>query len=196
MIQYVYQPKFTGRIDMKIIAIVIMIIVLGACNEPGGSDYGKPVSGFDLEMGQSVRIDDWRVYKNRNFGLDCLLLSSRSDSDIKEGISFYIFDNDEQAGEAFDNLPDHLHSISESDDLHIVGYENDVCDAEIKSMMYIEGNVIIYAELGCYGMWSDGSDDSISANTENTELADYIYDKHEYLAEYANEQITALIEEM
>ena len=147
-------------------------------------------------MGQSVRIDDWRVYKNRNFGPDCLLLSSRSDSDVKEGISFYIFDNDEQAGEAFDNLPDHLHSISESDDLHIVGYENDVCDAEIKSMMYIEGNVIIYAELGCYGMWSDGSDDSISSNTENTELADYIHDKHEYLAEYANEQITALIEEM
>lgn len=194
--QHAYQLKFTGRIDMKFIIMVIMMVVLGACNDSGGKDYGNPVSGFDLEVGQSVHNDDWRVYKNRNFGPDCLLLSARGDSDIKEGISFYIFDNDAQAREAFGELPEHLYSISESDDQHIVGFENDVCDAEIKIMMYIEGNVIICAELGCYGTWSDGTDDNVPASTENTELADYIYNKHEYLAEYANEQITALIDEM
>ncbi len=142
---------------MKFIIIVIMMVVLGACKDSGGKDYGNPVSGFDLEVGQSVHNDDWRVYKNRNFGPDCLLLSARGDSDIKEGISFYIFDNDAQAREAFDELPEHLYSISESDDQHIVGFEKDVCDAQIKSMMYIEGNVIIYAGLGCYGAWSDGT---------------------------------------
>ena len=89
-----------------------------------------------------------------------------------------------------------MYSISESDDQHIVGFEKDVCDAQIKSMMYIEGNVIIYAGLGCYGAWSDGTDDNVPASTENTEMADYIYNEHEYLAEYANEQITALIDEM
>lgn len=178
---------------MKSLVMIIMAVVLSACTAVSGNDYGRPVSSLELEMGRSLHDDDWRVYKNENFGPDCLLLSSRNDSDMKDRLMFYIFDDDSKAAEAFANMPGSMYNISVDEDDHIIGYDEGVCDASIQSLRYVEGNVIIYAELACYSGWSEGSDD-YSPPVVDDEIADYVYANHEYLAEYANEQITAIIE--
>ena len=180
---------------MKVFAVLIMMVILSACNSSNAHDYGKPASNFDLETGRSVREGDWRIFKTDRYGYDCLIVSSYKDSGMEDSLTFYIFDTDSQAKEVFGGLQDSMHSISESDDHHIIGYDDGVCDAEIKSLRYIEGNVIIYAELAVYDCWDDGTG-NLAEPFIDDDIADYVYQEHEYLAEYANDQIMELIESM
>ena len=164
----------------------------GAISE---SKYNNPVSRYDMEVGMMDKdsTGKWRIYKNDWYGPEYLQLRTHDDDEKRDQVTYYIFDNDAIAQKAFENMPGNMYGISVNEENYVVGYDEGVCDAEIESLRYLDGNVIIYAELGVYGTWGCDTDDYVPP-VRDTEIMDYILKNHEYLRDYANQTIQWILE--
>ena len=165
---------------------------LGAISE---SKYNDPVSRYDMEVGMTDKdsTGKWRIYKNDWLGPEYLQLRTYQKDEKRDQVSYYIFDNDALAKEAFRNMPETMYGISVNEEDYLVGYDGGVCDAEIESLRYLDGNVIIYAELGVYSAWSCDSPD-YAPPLVDTEIMDYVLENHEYLRDYANQTIQQILD--
>lgn len=75
-------------------------------------------------------------------------------------------------------MPETMYSLSVNEEDRVVGFDGGVCDAEIESLRFLDGNVIIYAELGVYGAWGDISQEYAHPVRDDA-LMEYVLANHE-----------------
>lgn len=180
---------------MKDLIFALMIIMLFNSGTVSVSKYNNPVSRYDLEIGYWERDNagKWSVRKDDYLGPEFLYLYSHAKEEKRDQVAYYIFDNDALAKKAFRYMPENMYGISANEEDYIVGYDEGVCDAEIESLRYLDGNVIIYAQLGVYSAWGCDTDDYAPPMRDN-EIKDYVLKNHEYLRDYANQTIQRIID--
>ena len=181
---------------MKGLTLVLMILMLCQGSIFNGSQYNHPVSSYDLEIGkwEYDSTHEWTIRKTDYLGPVCLQIYTRANEKMEDRVYFYVFDNDELARQAFQDMPNHMYCISENEEDHILGCDEGVCDAEIESLRFLDGNVIIYAQIASYGCWGLVTDDFVPP-TRDEELLEYVKEHHEYLRDYANQTLKRIIDE-
>jgi len=179
---------------MKGLVFILLFLMMFSGNESNDVKYYKPVSQYNLETGKWERdsTGKWNIYKNDRLGPTYLQLRTYAKDELKDRLSFYVFDNDAEARQAFHNMADTMYSISVNEEDRIVGYDGGVCDAEIESLRFLDGNVIMYAQLGVYSAWAVNASDYAPPKTDD-EIMGYVLEHHEYLRDYANQKIQWII---
>lgn len=179
--------------------ILPLIIAKGNANPPRLFEK-KYVSEYDLDYGETAYkvYTKWNVrkYKPNNGSKYLDVWYSGEKSTAREHLRFRVFDSSSQAKRAFKNMYESYEDyrgIDEEGDNWFAGWEPGVCDASIYSMVYIEDNVLIMAELEIIGEWpvivSDEDDTVITPEPVRTgfdsgTLKAYVIDNSEDLKNF------------
>ena len=167
------------------LTVAAVLIVLNGRKDPATEvNY---VTDYPLEINERNYMErgHWTIRKRQdNFkGTYLYIDTSEHNGGISE-YSYEVYDTEEQARAAYDEwyketLSDQY--IDSDGKNWFKGPMPYVCDAPINAMFYVEGNVIIIAELSWYSEWGDGKG------------ADYSY-REKYLMEHAPEIKDAVLD--
>ena len=154
------------------------------------------VADYDLEVGDRTTVmNKWSVYKSDWDGvlrLNIYCTSSYQTNDCRDHVSFIVFDNAGIAEQQFDKLYGEFKNYSgveDQGDNWFLGWEPGVCDASIKQIVLLEGNVLITAEVEIYGEFCgtyDGYEPTEPATPvfDTTVLKDYVIENSADLYDY------------
>ena len=164
------------------------------------------VSEYDLDYGETAYkvYKNWNVRKNNYNGPDNLYVwYSGEKSTARVHLSFMVFNSSSQSKKAFNNMHEHYQNyrgVEEEGENWFAGWEPDVCDASIYSMVYLEDNVLIMAELEIIGEWpvivSDEDDTVITPEPVRTgfdsgTLKDYVIKHSDDLKDFVLNTVLA-----
>ena len=169
--------------------------------EKGWSDNRHMFSSFRTAY---KVYKNWNVRKNNYNGPDNLYVwYSGEKSTAREHLSFMVFNSSSQSKKAFNNMHEHYQNyrgVEEEGENWFAGWEPDVCDASIYSMVYLEDNVLIMAELEIIGEWpvivSDEDDTVITPEPVRTgfdsgTLKDYVIKHSDDLKDFVLNTVLA-----
>ena len=115
----------------------------------------KYATDYALEVDETRNrvCDKWNIRKRENDGEVFLSIwSPGQKEDIRQYLTFAVFDTDEEAQDAYDQqYSEYRQYIQEEEDKWFTAWRPDVCDAEIVSMFYLEDNVIITCDISVTG---------------------------------------------
>ena len=131
------------------------------------------VSDYDLEIHESVKVmDKWRITKDDFRGpvrLNVYCSSSYRSNAPRDHVTYYVYDSVLDAIKAYRSTKDRFEGYTgfeEIGDTWFIGWEPDVCDASIKQVVCIEGNVILTAEVEFISEWPEYYDDDNDVEIE------------------------------
>lgn len=147
-------------------------------------DTHKYASEYDLEVGKRKHsvLGVWTIRKAEHDGVICLDVYHPGTKDHeRDYMDYLVFDSASDARKDFDKFHDKLEDyIQEEGDNWFTAWMPDVCDATIKSMFYLEDNMIISTDIEIYSEWTSAVD--LPETTETTApvfdrslLKDYIF---------------------
>ncbi len=161
----------------KSVALAIMLLTLisvTACGEK--KDTKKYATDYNLEVKETTTVMDcWDIWKREDDGVIMLQIDCKNSGrkEPRDYLLYWVFDTPEQAKNKYEEFYNRSKAYDkgnkwEEGDKWFVSEEPDVCDAYITWMNYLEGNVIISAELDVSSAWSenDGYDDTTESTTE------------------------------
>ena len=165
----------------------------------------KYVSEYDLDYGETAYkvYTKWNVrkYKPNNGSKYLDVWYSGEKSTARDHLRFRVFDSSSQAKRAFKNMYESYEDyrgIDEEDDNWFAGWEPGVCDASIYSMVYIEDNVLIMAELEVISEWPVGLDDDVEITSaprqpgfDRSTLKDYVLKHSDDLKDFVLDKVLA-----
>ena len=167
------------------LAVVFLTVaaVLIVLNRRKGPAY---VTNYPFEINEINYIErgGWTITK-RQFNTKGTFLeisTNKQNGGISE-YSYEVYDTEEQARAAYEEwyrATKSEHYVSEEGSNWFKGEMPYVSDATIHAMFYVEGNVVIIAELSCYSEWNGNSHD-------------YSY-REKYLVEHAPEIKDAVLD--
>lgn len=177
-----------------VISAAVALILLNGRRDPvpevtteetaGG--LSKCVTNYPLEVNERKFMENggWILIKrqDKNKGTYLEIYTNQQNGDASE-YSYEVYDTEEQARDAFDEwyrATEKEHYIENASANWFKGEMPYVSDATIHAMFYVEGNVVIIAELSVYNEWNGSSHDY--SNREKylldhaSELRDYVID--------------------
>lgn len=153
---------------------------------------------YDLELNERVTVlDKWSIIKTDYNGpvhLRIYCPSSYQSNSPRDHVTFNVYDNETDAMEVYSSFKadyENYQGLEDQGDNWFLGWEPEVCDASIKTIVCIEDNVIITAEVEFYGEFAgydDYYDDVTPEPTvpvfDSTVLKDYVIDNSVALRDY------------
>ncbi|MBO7449667.1 MAG: hypothetical protein J6U54_04790, partial [Clostridiales bacterium] len=141
-----------------------------------------------------VLNDTYDIWKRDENGTAILQITYRGEEkDPRDYLLFWVFDSSAEAKEKYESLYDrskNYQGISEEGDNWFISQEPDVCDVGIIWMNYLDGNVIISAELDMWSEWPEYYDEDEEEATPTptpTEPAFDTYSLKDYILENADD---------
>ena len=130
------------------------------------NDFGAPVVYYrsDLERDVGVRLEE---KESKLAGISCKeYRNTKSDPTDFDSMTFYIFKDGKTASKAFAKVKESFFSkITDEGANHVQGWLSGVCDADVESYYYINGNLIIEADITVVGGFETDKEEEIQ--TEN-----------------------------
>ncbi len=149
--------------------------------------YSNCVKNFPLDINESKFIErgGWRIIKRQDKDKGTYLeiyTNQQSENKVTE-YRYEVYDTDEQARAAYEEWYRATKTERYVDGEGANWFNGEmpyVDDATIHAMFYVEGNVVIIAELSCYSEW-DGSSHDYSYREKYlldhaSEIRDYVMD--------------------
>ena len=153
-----------------------------------------------------LRIDDgknvmkrWWIEKNKDDGIESLeIRNPGKKTEEIDYLTVYVYDSDKDAKAVYDNLYEEYikydYGWREYDNYFVSGIPG-VCDAEIFTMFYLEGNVIITADIEIISCWAEPFDPENPETTtvetiDTTDPAGDAYDRsllEDYICKHASD---------
>ncbi len=171
----------TAILEKLIAATISFVMTIG-----GLFTFTRFATDYDLEPGESCYgvYDGWNVHKYDESGVIYLdLWHSSTDEDYAEECNFRVYDSNSDAAKAFEAIKESYQNycgLTDEGGNWFSGETPYVYDATIFSIVYLEDNVIISAELECIGegpYWTDEEDDYCregGGSSNHYYLKDYI----------------------
>ena len=161
----------------------------------------KYATEYDLELNKTKHKDDmpWSIRKYEDDNQIYLSIWNGSHKEeALDYLSFRVYDSASDAKKAYKEILEYYKSYSDSDVVEgfnwFTGWEPGVCDAFIYEMVYLQDNVIIYADLDIVSAWADDywydDDETIETSVPTTtafdrmSLKDYILDNSRNIQDY------------
>ena len=143
-------------------AVYLPLVFANGNTNPPHLFEKKYVSEYDLDYGETA----YKVYKNWNVSKydgrsgtqNLYVWYSGKKSTAREHLSFRVFNSSSQAKKTFKNIYEsyqNYRGVEEEGENWFAGWEPDVFDASIYTMVYLEDNVLIMAELEIISEWPE-----------------------------------------
>ena len=169
------------------------------------SEQKKYVTDYDLELNDSKKdpSGEWNIWKRDDGDSGFLQIRHLSNNvEPRDYLLFWVFDSDEEAKEHYDYYYERSKAFSptwEEGDNWFVSQEPDVCDAGIIWMLYLNGNVVIHAELDYWSEWGANWDEPVESTTtaateptfDKYSLKDYVIENADELKDFVLNEILA-----
>jgi hypothetical protein len=199
----------TENKQKKKILILSVLAFIAALAVAGVIIYGTVINGsgvvynhatdYDCEIGEFAFLDDhWSLRKKEDNGVVYLDLwnPGLKDDVIAKRYSYYIYDSEGDARDAFDRRLNYYRDLDlnfEEGDNWFVSEDPYACDARVVFMRCIEKNVIIYCEVECWGEAAVSVDgDNPNTYIDQTDLKDYAIKNSSKLRKYGLEDVLGI----
>lgn len=150
-----------------ILLVAICLLVFCACSKDSGKKRTHKKDNPTTQMsinGKKYTYDDvfektnaTEMTDSRFFNIECKRI--QSDNKYNKALVF-VYDSDVEATENYYNLVDRsLISVSTEGDNYSIGYEEGVCDASIKIMIFHVDNLILIMDVSISSDWAVDIDD-------------------------------------
>ena len=197
--------KKTGytKLIKSFIILIVMAGLLTSCVSSNGryvkafNDGKKYATNYKPENGRRSRVGIWDVCKAEGEEKQVVEIYNYRHDERKEPrdyLSYRVFDTPADAAEEFDRY----YEICKKENSHywdeglnwFVSQEPGVCDAINIWMKYIEGNVIITAELDSWSTWSDENNSGpVETKFDKKTLKEYVIENAPELKKYVLKDI-------
>lgn len=139
-------------------------------------------SDYDLEVGEQKRDDQdrWSIWKRSEHGrvfLQIMNTGYRTREEDIDHLLFRVYDSEAEASAVYEDLFSYYTEYDpsyESGDSWFESWEPDVCDASVRQLVYLQGNVIIFADLSVCSCWSGPDSDVEVESSGSYYLKDYV----------------------
>ena len=160
-----------------------------------GREYIKYASDCEVDDRGHVKVlnDTYDIWKREEDGTYMLLITYRGEkNEPRDYLRYWVFDDSTDAKEKYQAMYDRsedYQGISEEGDNWFVSQEPDVCDAGIIWMNYLDGNVIISADLDMWSEWAEYYDETeeTTPTPTPTEPSFDTYSLKDYILENADD---------
>ena len=152
---------------------------------------------YPIELKAQKRgfFDDWSIWKRQENGVIFLQISNSGKTGREteiEYLLFWVYDSEEDAKKAYEGYYNESKEFDkgrfwEEGTNWFISEEPGVMDASIVWMNYIEGNVIISADLGTTSSWSKAKDPDTPSDSDRfnrATLKDYVLENHSDIRSY------------
>ena len=165
---------------LAVIGVTLAMVFGGLCS------CTRYATDYDLETNDSVYgvYEKWNVRKRDMNGQVYLdVWNSSSYKTSEEQCWFRVYDSALEATKAYNAMKEKyedFRGLTEEGMNWFIGDEPDVCDATIEAMVYLQGNMIIIAELNLYGEgnWIEDENGEYvlveGGSIDNSYLKDYV----------------------
>ena len=195
----------TGALVIAAVAAVMILPKLSVQETKTKRRDKKPshkyATEYDVEQDRTTRKDGkpWSIRKYEDGPQVYLSIWNGSHKEeALDYLSFRVYDSASDAKKAYKKTLEYYKSYSDSDVVEgfnwFTGWEPGVCDAFIYEMVYLQDNVIIYADLDIVSAWADDywydDDETIETSVPTTtafdrmSLKDYILDNSRNIQDY------------
>lgn len=126
-------------------------------------------------------VDDrWEESDSSCCGIECKsYYNPHPNTEIEEEISYLKFSGKKKAKKAFDLLKENCYyNIEEEGDNYFVGWLEGVCDASIKEIVCLDGDVIVSSEIYIASEWATSEDDTDPRAWNYPERKQYVMDHY------------------